>query len=537
MATKLTNNYQFIGRSSPVPSPAGRNYYVLVYAKTVGDISTGKHNVSIQMRLACPDDSSFYGYRTTAYAKADGVTAIQWDSQKIPGNNWGDSPKLSVGGVTYKRWVTIGEGTAEVNTGFGVEKTVQIECSWVMNAKESMGWFPVAGTYAKASIDVTLPMIAGASTITAVSNAILGGNSNIKWVPASVDFRFRLEFSIGGWKHTTGVIHPNKTTDYTYTGAIPLDAARQLPDDPTGTMNVVLYTYADSGATKQIGTADSKTFTVTVPDNGDTQPAVQMDLTLVSNLPAVFDGLYIQGKTKVRATLSAEGKYGATIGSYSMHVGGVSYGPDKGYTSGHLADPGSLTVYGYAEDSRGYTGSASEDITVIGYGSPKIVDVEAKRCDSTGKLSDSGTYLKIKAKRSYTPIVVGGEQKNFCQIRFRFKAASATRYSEWNTILARDSLESDEVITNALLGGALAANHSYVVQVQAVDDVGDYADTTITVPTDVVHTHKTKNGLGLGKYCEGENLLDVAWDAHFHGDVMVGDMTLRKYILSVIEGG
>jgi hypothetical protein len=262
-----------------------------------------------------------------------------------------------------------------------------------------------------------------------------------------------------------------------------------------------------------------------------------MDLTPVSNLPAVFDGLYIQGKTKVRATLSAEGKYGASIGSYSMKVSGVSYGPDKGYTSGHLADPGSLTVYGYAEDSRGYTGSASEDITVIGYGSPKIVDVEAKRCDSTGKLSDGGTYLKIKAKRSYTPIVVGGEQKNFCQIRFRFKAASATRYSEWNTILARDSLESDEVITNALLGGALAANHSYVVQVQAVDDVGDYADTTIAVPTDVVHTHKTKNGLGLGKYCEGENLLDVAWDAHFHGDVVVGDMTLREYILSVIEGG
>lgn len=537
MATKLTNDYQFIGRSSPVPCAAGWNYYILVYAKTTGDISTGKHNVSIQMRLACPIDSSFYGYRTTAYAKADGVTAIQWDRQKIPENYWGDSPKLSIGGVTYSRWVVIGEGTAEVNTGFGVEKTVKIECSWVMNGSHDAGWFPNAGTYATASIDVTLPMIAGASTITSATNATIGDRTIIAWNPMSASFYYRLKLSIGDWVWTSPIIHPNKSSSYTHSCDIPMDAAAQIPNDTTGTMTVTLYTYSDSSATKQVGTADSKTFTVTVPDNGDTQPAVQMDLTPVSNLPTAFAGLYIQGKTKVRATLAAEGKYGATIDSYSMKASGASYGPDKGYTSGHLADPGSLTVYGYAKDSRGFIGAVSEDITVIGYGSPKIVDVEAKRCDSTGKLSDSGTYLKIKAKRSYTPMVVGGEQKNFCQIRFRFKVASATRYSEWNTILARDSLESDEVITNALLGGALAANHSYVVQVQAVDDVGDYADTTITVPTDVVHTHKTKNGLGLGKYCEGENLLDVAWDAHFHGDVMVGDMTLREYILSVIEGG
>jgi hypothetical protein len=180
----------------------------------------------------------------------------------------------------------------------------------------------------------------------------------------------------------------------------------------------------------------------------------------------------------------------------------------------------------------------SQNITVIGYSSPKIMDVYAKRCDSDGNLTDSGTYLKIKAKRSYSPVVADGNQKNFCQIRYRYKSASAASYSAWTTILARNNLNSDEVITNAMLGGVLAVNSSYLVQVQAVDDIGGTADTTIVVPTDKVHTHKTKNGMGLGKYCEGEDLLDVGWDAHFHGDVKVGNMTLKDYILSVVnEGG
>jgi hypothetical protein len=382
-----------------------------------------------------------------------------------------------------------------------------------------------------------LGVIPRSSTITAADDAVLGGNSSIKWIPASADFRYKLEFSIGNWKRITDAIHPNRTSAYTYTGVIPLEAASQIPTS-IGTMTVTLYTYSDSGATKQIGSADSEAFKVTVPDNSETKPTVAMVLNPVGSLPGAFNGLYIQGKTKVQATLSAEGKHGASIRSYSIKVDRTTYGSESGYTSGFLNTASSITVYGYATDSRGYTGSVSQNITVIGYSSPKIMDVYAKRCDSDGNLTDSGTYLKIKAKRSYSPVVADGNQKNFCQIRYRYKSASAASYSAWTTILARNNLNSDEVITNAMLGGVLAVNSSYLVQVQAVDDIGGTADTTIVVPTDKVHTHKTKNGMGLGKYCEGEDLLDVGWDAHFHGDVKVGNMTLKDYILSVVnEGG
>ena len=134
----------------------------------------------------------------------------------------------------------------------------------------------------------------------------------------------------------------------------------------------------------------------------------------------------------------------------------------------------------------------------------------------------------------------GSTQKNFCKIRYRYKLATASSYSSWVTILAGNNLSSNTVETSALLGGVLAVNASYLVQVQAIDDIGEKANTTVRVPTEAVHTHKTKNGIGFGKYCEGENLMDVGWNAHFHGEVRIGEtgMTLKDYILSVInEGG
>lgn len=394
---------------------------------------------------------------------------------------------------------------------------------------------------------IALTTIPRASEIASAGNVTLGNACHVKWTPKAASFRYRLKFILGNWSYTTSAIHPNKTTEYTYSGyTIPLDVAEQIPNATTGTMTVELYSYSDTGATKQIGSVDSDTFTVTVPDNANTKPSVNMSLAPVSSLASKFAGLYIQGKSKVKATLAAEGKFKATIKGSNIRVDGKPYAFGDGYTSDYLNTPGTVRVYGYATDSRGFIGSTYQDITVIGYAEPKILaaagesDVVAARCDANGNLCDDGTYLKIKAKRSYSPVTAGGVQKNFCQIRFRYKLESAPDYSSWTTILAGDNLGSDEIVTGALLGGVLATNSTYVVQIQAVDDIGESATTTVAVLTEAVYMHRTKNAMGLGKYVDGENLLDVAWDTHLRGEVRIGaaGMTLKEYILAVIsEGG
>ena len=399
----------------------------------------------------------------------------------------------------------------------------------------------LAGGYVNCSTSVSLDTIPRASVIDSAGDVNLGSACSVTWTPKSADFRYKLNFKLGTWEYTTGAIHPNMTTAYTYTGyTIPLDAAESIPQSKTGKMTVTLYTYSNSGATAQVGSADSETFTVTVPNNSSTRPTVSMDLSPVGSLPAKFAGLYIQGKTKVKAAISATGKYKATISSCRTTVGGKSYGVNESYTSGFLSNYGNNSVYGYATDSRGYTGSTSKNITVIVYNSPTIkVDV-CGRCDENGNLADAGTHLKIKATRSYHAVTYDGEQKNFCKIQYRYKAASANAWSNWTTILAANSLDSNTVETGALLSGALSAKVTYLVEVQAIDDIGDHSETIITIPTEEVYWHRAKKALGLGKYAEGENLLDVGWDAHFRGEVRIGasGMTLREYILSVInEGG
>ena len=375
------------------------------------------------------------------------------------------------------------------------------------------------------SKSLTLTTIARASTISAVPSYtfVLGeqygsaDGMNVVWTPRSTSFRYKLKFSMGSWSLETSVIHPNQTSTYAYTVSIPLEAAKQIPNGTQGTMTVTLYTFSDSNGKTQVGSESSKTFPVKVPDNASTKPAVAMALAPVTSLGGKFSSLYIQGKSKVQASLSGEAKFGASISSYRMYVSGESY--DAPYLTDYLSTSGTVNVKGRAVDSRGYYNEVPIDITVIPYNKPMILaasgesEVIATRCDGDGNPSDSGTCLLIKAKRSYSPVTSNGVQHNFCEIRYRYKAEGAS-YSSWITILAGNSLNSDEVVTDALLNGALSPQSTYLVQVQAIDDIGGYSTTTITIPSDKVYMHEAAsiNSLGIGEYVNDDNMVSIAED-------------------------
>lgn len=393
----------------------------------------------------------------------------------------------------------------------------------------------------------TIPRATSFDSLSCATNYFTG-TLTYKYTPKSNAFynRCNISLNLNGEYIAVKSINLGKKSAAQQTSTVTLSSSEletiyeKLPSAKKGTLRFTFRTYSDSEYSNQIGDAEYKEVELTIPNDSTTQADVTMSLAPVGSLPSAFSGLYVQGKTKVKATLSAKGKYGASIKSYNMKVDGTTYDSGDSYTSDWLNKTGSFTVYGYAKDSREYTGSTSKAITVIAYSKPKILEVEASRCYDDGTVADDGTYLKIKAKRSYSPVKADGVQKNFCQIRYCYKLASASKYCDWIPILAGNSLGSDQVETDALLGGTLSIESTYLVQVQAIDDIGEYAETTITIPTDIVHNHKTKNGWGFGKYCEGENLLDCAWDAHFHGEVFIGEtgMTLKDYILAVIsEGG
>lgn len=294
----------------------------------------------------------------------------------------------------------------------------------------------------------------------------------------------------------------------------------KLPNTSKGTLRFTLRTYSDSGYSKQVGDAQYKEITLYVPKNSNTLPDPGATLAPVHSLSSGFDGLYVQSKSKVKATFAGKGKYGATIKSYSMTVEGETYDSSDSYTSDYLAEYGNITVKVTAKDSRGYSNTVSKTIFVMAYAKPKVIahsnekDIICARCDKDGNLSDSGTYLKVKARRSYSKCVdAGGTQRNFCGIRVRYKAENGS-YSSWKTLVAATNVSTEQVDSGALYEGALLVTQTYIAQVDVVDTVGNHTPVTFTIPTDKVFCHRDGNrrSMTFGGYVEDDNTFAFAED-------------------------
>lgn len=415
--------------------------------------------------------------------------------------------------ITEADWVTAVSATKTVSHNSDGTKSITISAT---------GSIP--GTSLSSSLcsgTAKLDTIPRASTISSVSNVTLGNICTVRWTPNSKGFYFKIKFAVGKWSLTTVAIHPNVTTLYTNSSyGISLDAAHQFTNSKEADMTVTLYTYSDSACTKQVGSATTAKAKVYIPENEDTLPTVVMSLTPVSSLGDGFNGLYIQGKTKVKASFTgSEAKYSANISSCSMAVSGIgTYGSP--YQSDLLTKSGSITIKGTVKDSRGCSATKPQNITVIAYSKPSLIPhtgekaIVCQRCTEDGTLSPKGTYLRIKVGRQYSKVTSDGVQKNFCLLRYRCKAEGATKFSDWGTLLAKSNTSTDEV--DAIIENAVSSiKTSYVIQIGIIDDIGESPEPMeFTIPTDKVTLHLKHGGYGaaFGKYAEIENCVEISED-------------------------
>ena len=496
---------KLVSQGAPPGWPGPVSLYVY-YKQVSQDAATNKTVLSLGMYVTTPNKYDIGGW-------------TDWNGSYVGTATSGENCKAFNGDIPNfygTRWLVENQQVT-VNHNDDGTKTATIYWHWGVNS----GWSGVMNN-PSGSFNVTLTQIPRASAITSAANVTLGNACNVKWTPKASSFRYKLRFAIGSWNYTTGVIHPNRTTEYAYTSyAIPLDAANQIPDDDTGRMTVTLYTYSDSAATVKVGSEDSESFTVTVPDNVNTKPyAEDMVLSPVSSLGDTFAGLYIQGYSKVKVTSTDKGQYGARVTSKDITVEGKVYGSSSSYTSDYITGYGNVEVKLTLRDSRGFVNTKTLTVPVLPYSIPRVVQangesgIVCKRCDANGNITESGTYLKIKAGRSYALCMSNGTQKNFCSIRFRYKKAEDANYSSWTTLLASTNLGTDEINSSPLLNGALSTASSYVVQVDVVDSIPNNTSITFNIATDNVYMHKAGNinALAIGKYAELANTVDIADD-------------------------
>lgn len=415
--------------------------------------------------------------------------------------------------ITESAWVKAVEATETVTHNNDGTKSI------VISAAGSISGTTLVSTTVTDTVD--LDTIPRASTIDSLSCATkyFNGKMTYKYTPKSASYynRCNISLNIDGTYTAVKTINLGKQSAAQKTATVTLAEDElsiiynKLPKTTKGILRFTFRTYSNSGYSSQIGDPTHKEITLYIPNIDATKPTVTMTLAPVTSLASPFDTLYIKGRTKVDANFTnGEGKYGASIVSYSLSVNGKSYGSP--YTSDYLSTTGSVTVKGVVTDSRGYSREYTQTITVIDYSNPTILPASGEkaiicaRCDSDGNLSESGTYLKIKAKRSYSKVMSGTTQNNFCSIRYRYREESSDTFSAWKTILGKTTLASDTADTNPLTGVVSSASTAYVIQVGVIDDIGKSDMVQFMIPTafvtiDIPQKHKGRR-IGVGRYAE-----------------------------------
>ena len=355
-----------------------------------------------------------------------------------------------------------------------------------------------------------------ASSFGTITGTTLGGKMRVNINRNSEDFSHIVYYYLGNdaWSGGAG-------GDTSVEIDLPMDLAEMSPDSPQFNLLLLLRTY--SGETR-IGEDVRQEVSISIPDNKETKPTVSMKLE-----PVGFDEVYLQRKTRVKVySFDAEGQYGAQIVSRRWNLEGKTY--EFGDTSDPLIGTGKIIVEGVVVDSRGFSNSVKQEIQVTEYFLP-ILKADAYRCLADGTPNDAGEFLKIRASAEIAS--VGGY--NSAALYYCYRSESAEQYS--NPILLDEQLHTGDIVeTGALLEGNLLKVNAYSVLIIVRDIVGEQAKSTIPIPSERIYKHKKAGGkgMGLGGYCDQDDLLDVHWNGRIRKGLVLGNGVGSVYI-SVTE--
>ena len=484
---------------------------------------------------------------------AENYTIINWSCGVTPGHKFGDNAikmsAVTINGVQvyaggkysdfldYKEH-TLGSGELKISHNTDGKKTFTIS--------SFTGWLYSNHNYSSAGASYELPTIPRQATITAAPNFTDLENPTITYNNQAgnsvTDLKACISFT--GAKDDIAYRNIAKTGGTSNTGLtyqFPLtDAERDVLRNNTGIeREVIFYVRSVIGGVTYYSTLKRK---LTIAQSEATKPTLSItSLSPVSNLAAQFDGLYIQGKSKVKAELEVGAKYGATVETSTITVEGTNYSAP--YESSVLTKSGTQSIRATVSDSRHFSRIVYQDINVIPYSKPLVIPISSEnaiqcyRSDGNGNRTGNSTSLWIKAKLSYYDV----EGKNTAGLQWRSRKASEEwpQYKEgWNLLFASWNGTSE---FNGQVAGVFDLKEAYVVQIRAIDDIGEVDIKTFEIPTQDVALHLGEGGknVAIGTYCDysEERTFYSEWKAIFGGGVYIGDKTLKEYIQEVINGG
>jgi hypothetical protein len=430
------------------------------------------------------------------------ATALTGSYISVGGNKTNYTKSISYGGSTTTT-TTLATKTVTITHKSDGTATCNISGAFVMNGT----YRDYAVSTMTVSQTITLPKIARSSSFTVSSSVNTGSAISGTVTPSSTAFNHKIQLKIGTTVKDT-ITMAVGTTAFSYT--IPHS---WFPSSTSGTVTAVLQTY--NGTTLVAST--SKNITANVPTS--VVPAVSAFAAAVA--ANGLSGLYVQGKTTAKLTATATAGSGSSIASYTYSGANVTSSGNSttvtanNITTAAIKSAGTVTYTVKVQDTRGRTASKTVSITVYPYATPSIGPVSVQRCDSSGNISQSGTYAKYTVNSSYSN--VGG--KNTRTVTVAYSSNGGTSYSAETTLQAATDTAATK--TGVYGGGAFAIASTYVIRFTIKDSYG--ATKTITAPLQSaarpINIRSNGKGVSIGAMSTKE-AFEVSMPSEFNSNVI-----------------
>lgn len=421
------------------------------------------------------------------------------------------------GGTSYTQFSTTAGTSASItlsslsaNTSYSVKVRARKKSNQVYGTSGTVS----AKTLGGAIINSCPTITADAATVTFKPNVTVYDASYSYYLSICNGSTEYLALSARTWSKGTA----DRTITLSQTERADLLDAMASIKSFTATIKVV----TKSGTT-QIGSTSSCTCTVqtTAANSGPTMTAfTYYDGRSTTSAVTGNDQLFIQGYSYLYVTPgTATAKNGASIVKYAATCNGKSVSNTTGavINLSAVAASGSLDVVVTATDSRGYTVSSTQKITVIPYAKPKVSSISLRRTN------DIEAEMQLTFNGSISPITVDGTQKNSLKyVQYRYKLTSATSYGSYTSILSSVTQNGTIFSFSNLELCSLDANSSYDFHVYIRDQLNTLSALSLyfTVPqgTPLVALRKKKVGINTPT---PDSALHVVGDGHFEGDVRI----------------
>lgn len=445
------------------------------------------------------------GFKITANSSA---TADIWQYSLNGGTSW--TQFSTTAGTSAS--ITLSSLTA--NTTYSVKTRARKKSNQVYGTSGTVSAKTLGGAILNSCNTVT----ADTATVSLTLNATVYNASYSNYVTIKNGSTVYVSFAARTW--TTGTANRTITLSQTERADL-LDAMASLKSF-TATIELV----TKDGST-QVGNTSTCTCTIqtTAANSAPTMTAfTYKDSRSTTSAVTGNDQLFIQTYSYLYVTPgTATARNGASIVKYAATCNGktVSNTTGAALNLNGIEKSGTLDVVVTATDSRGYTVSNTQQITVIPYAKPKVSEISLRRTN------DIEAEMQLIFKGSISPITVSGTQKNSLKyVQYRYRLTSESSYGSYTSILSSVTQNGTSFSFSNLELCSLDANSSYDFHVYIRDQLNTLSSVSLyfTVPqgTPLVALRKQKVGINTPN---PEAALHVVGDAKIEGTVNAQTVT------------